>query len=151
MPELLRYRPLRPRREPWAADGTAAAAARLRLRPRNPPPRRVTSASASAEGPSNSSSTGPLPLPPATADQGEVAPDPALGVLALFLEELGKGKMSVKDVAETATAVHAYAGKHEIRQLAAMAGQKSEARLHEWLEKVPWRKTFPELYEFDLL
>lgn len=99
-------------------------------------------ASASAEGPSNS----------ATADrQGDVAPKPPLDVLTVFLEKLGKGKMSVKDVAETAKAVHAYAGLHEIKELAATAGQKSEARLHEWLHKAPWRKTLPELYEFDLL
>lgn len=151
MPELVRYRPLsRPRREPWAADGTAATAAMRRLQLPNLPPRRVQdmSASASAEGPSNSSGTGPSPLPSmATA----VAPDPALDVLTMVLENLGKGKMSVKDVGLTAKAVHAYARNNEINELAAMAGQKSEARLHDWLEKAPWRKTLPELCEFDLL
>jgi hypothetical protein len=100
---------------------------------------------------------GPLLLPAAEAGQPQDAVRNESDLVEFLMENVGKGKTSVKDTALTAAAVRAYTNYNggqtdpAIAQLAAMADQNGERKLHGWLEKASWRQMLPALYEFDVL
>ena len=83
-------------------------------------------------------------------------PGKELALVELFLENIGKGKSSVADTGRTAKAVAAYTmargGQPDdaITKLAEMTDQNGERKLHAWLQKAPWRRMLPNLYEFDM-